>query len=208
MPPAAAEDVELGPEIVDGCLARLASPHRFEAVGVSLDGEYLRYLDAALAEVAAHDARLAEPAPDPPALRSAAADILVAKALDVRAGGQGHVPGAGIERALAGDISNVLLDGLVRRLGSPPQPPPTHVDLLLSHETRGRLDTELHYLVEVCIYPEDQPYYRGDGSPDLRSAFVEAVLVTWLVWTCRGEGPARRVCAESCARPDTGGWRR
>lgn len=198
MAPIATVDLELGPEIADGCLARLESPRRFEAVTVSLDEEYLRYLDAALAQVAAHDARLAGRAPAALALRSAAADVLVAKTLGARAGDDGHGPGAGIERALAGDISKVLLDGLVRRLG----PPPPHVDLLLPHGTRGRLDAELRHLVEVRLYRADRPYYRGDGFCDMRSAFVEAALVTWLVWDGRGAAPAHAAGPGPCGQPD------
>lgn len=201
MAPTATVDVELGPEIADGCLARLESPRRFELVAVSLDEEYLRYLDAALAEVAARAARPSHREPDLPGLRSAAADVLVVKALAVRADGDRHEPGAGIKRALAGNISNVLLDGLKRRL-DPPQPPPTHVDLLLTHDTRGRLDAELRHLVEEYLYPADQPYYRGDGFSEMRSAFIESVLITWLIWDGEGAASAHPAGPGPCGQPD------
>lgn len=170
-------------EIVAAFQLRIGSQAgAYEVVAVSIDDEYLRYFDRMLEEMALHDRRLPHPRNrDRTLLRSAAAEVILPTFLRGRKaeGGPTH-PLADADSAMAGDLYNVFLGGLMRRMDPERHSRFAAVELLVSSDVAISLDDEIRR-TGAALLDEDRDWYLGDGFRDFRSSFIEAALVTWMI---------------------------
>lgn len=154
----------------------------YDGIPVTFDGEYLRYLDRALDEMCRANRRLPHPgASARTRLRSAAVDVMMGAFLERRAAEP--IDGSlELADAMAGDMENILLGGLVQRLDARGRERLASVEVLLSRRSACNLDAEVRRLARDHMAPEDSASYLADEFDDLRSAFVEAGVLTWLIW--------------------------
>jgi hypothetical protein len=154
----------------------------YEVLAFNIDEEYLRYIDRVLEEMAADDRRLPHPRnPDRTHVRSAAAEVILPTFIRGReAEGDPLHPLDDPDSAMAGDLYNVLLGGLIRRMDPSRLPRLAPVVLLLPPAAILNLDEELTRIAEHLM-DEDRECYLGDCYHDFRSSFIEAALVTWMI---------------------------
>lgn len=170
-------------EIVAAYERRLDRQGRgYEVLAFTIDEEYLRYFDRVLEETATEDRRLPHPRnPDRTLLRSAAAEVILPTLIRGReAEGDPPHPLDEPDSAIAGDLYNVLLGGLIRRMDLSRLPRLVAVELLLLPEAILNLDDELRRIAEHLM-DEERECYLGDGFRDFRSSFIEAALMTWMI---------------------------
>lgn len=171
----------------------------YEPVTLTFDSEYLRYFDRVLDEMCRADRRLPHPGPSARArLRSAAVDVMMQAFLAQRRAGRVD-DSVDLAAAMAGDMENILLGGLLQRIEARGRERLASVEVLLSPRSARDLEAEVRGLARDHMAAEDSAAYLGDEFDDLRSAFVEAGVLTWLIWTgaVAGEAvPARETYAK------------
>lgn len=172
-------------EIVQKFQARLLTEGSgYEAIRVTFDELSLRYFDRALDEMSVGDGRLPHHLNlDRTLIRSAACDVVMDKFVVRRqAGSRGpHAKPIDLERALTGNLGDVLIAGLLQRLDPWGMAKLVPVELLVDQLVARRVDAELQRMVEQFESP-DRELYLEESFPDFRSAFVEAGLLTWMLW--------------------------
>lgn len=155
----------------------------YAVLGLTLDVEYLRYFDGVLIELCHADRRLLHPrSPNRAILRSAALDVVVANFI-ARREADTTLSGdpVNLADALNGDLGNVLFTGLLHRENPLSGPRLEAIDVLLLPGAACHLNDEVRRLVERYFSPDDRGFYLGEGFDALRSAFLEACVVTWMI---------------------------
>lgn len=154
----------------------------YDVLAFSIDEEYLRYIDRVFEEMASEDRRLPHPRnPDRTLVLSAAAEVILPTFIRGReVEDDAPHPLDDPDSAMAGDLYNILLGSLIRRMDSSRLPRLVPVELLLPPEAILNLDGELRRIAEHLM-DEERECYLGDGLHDFRSSFIEAALVTWMI---------------------------
>lgn len=170
-------------EIVAAYRTRAAvSDGAYEPVTLTFDREYLRYFDRVLDDMCRADRRLPHPGPAVRArLRSAAVDVMM-EAFVARRGTGGVDDSVELAAAMAGDMENILLGGLLQRIEARGRERLTSVEVVLSSRSARDLEAEVRGLARDHMAAEDSAAYLDDEFDDLRSAFVESAVLTWLIW--------------------------
>jgi hypothetical protein len=157
----------------------------YELVNLTFDAEYLRHFDRVLDELAASDDRLPHHLnPERTLLRSAAVEVVVGGLLERRRDeGQPAPTGSstGIADALTGSMQNIILGGFIQRFEPAPTTVLIGIELLLDPETVKAIDDDARRAIQQAVPSEDQSFYLVDGFPNVRSAFIEAGVTSWLI---------------------------
>ena len=190
-----------GDEILAEFQTRLERwPTGYTLLSLTLDAEYLRYLDRVLVEMRHTDRRLLHPRTrNRVLLRSAAIDVIVGTFIAQRESAPATL-GHPVDPtdALSGDLGNILYTGLVRRENPVYRRRLEALDVLLLAEDARHLDGEVRRLTAKHFASEDRSFYQAEGFVGLRSAFLEACIVTWMILqglVAEEAVPARRAFA-------------
>ncbi|MEX1142829.1 MAG: hypothetical protein WD399_07385 [Thermoleophilaceae bacterium] len=159
-----------------------SSADAFDTITVTFDGEYLRYFDRALDGMCLADERLPRPSAAVRALMRSAAVSVVAGAFVMRRTVEVIGDDGGAADAMTGNLENILLGGLVQRVSPTRRERLAAVELRLATSCVRDIDAEVRSLAVAHMARVDVESYLGEEFDDLRSAFVEASMLTWLIW--------------------------
>jgi hypothetical protein len=174
-------------ELVVGAFQQRLMPEAasYTVLSITLDRDYLGYFDVVLAEMSHNEPRLPQRRSSNFAtLRSATVEVIFAAFFERRDQIQRkpRTPRAAATEGMRGDMSNIIIDGLLQRLSRNGGERLETIDCLLQPLTARRLDDHIWAIVQDQVEPDERAFWLDEGLGVLRSALIEAGALTWMVW--------------------------